>query len=178
MNVAHLVPAKKFISAFAVVVLASVAMSQTGVAQVSNDPTAESEIIKQTMSKIRDVEKLDKYLEENRALKKANADLKKEIASIKKQLQKLTADLGQQAANIKKQLLQVPKFEIKAKLIGGGNDMAILKTGDRSIKVRLDTKMSVPVSDGVWVLMQVKKISKDMIELYFPELDRTVFLYD
>ena len=31
---------------------------------------------------------------------------------------------------------------------------------------------------GFWVLMHVKNISKEMIELYFPELERTVYLYD
>ncbi len=56
--------------------------------------------------------------------------------------------------------------------------MALLKSKDTVIRIRANTEMSVPVTDGVWVLMQVKKISRDMIELYFPELERTVYLYD
>ena len=56
--------------------------------------------------------------------------------------------------------------------------MALLKSKDTVIRIRDKTEMSVTVADGVWVLMQVKNISKDMIELYFPELERTVYLYD
>ena len=147
-------------------------------AQDKQDPTAQSDVIQKTMSKIREVEKLDTYIEQNKALKATNEQLKKELASIKKQVAKLTTDLTQQTAKLRKQLLQMPTFEVKSKILGGGREMAILQSKDRSYRIRLNTEMSVAVADGIWVLMQVKKISKDMIELHFPELERTVYLYD
>lgn len=146
--------------------------------QDKKDPTLQSDVIKQTLSKIRDVERLETFIQQNNALKEENKKLKADIASINKQLAKLSKDLEQQTANLRRQLLQMPTFEVQTKLIGIRGSMAVLKTKDKSLRIRDKTEMSVPVAEGVWVLMQVKKISKDMIELYFPELDRTVFLYD
>jgi len=147
-------------------------------AQEKQDPTAESDVIKQTMSKIREVEKLDSYVEQNKALTASNKQLQAELAGIKKQVAKLTADLTEQTAKLRKQLLQMPTFEIKSKILGGGRNMAILQSKDRNFRIRVNTEMSVPVSEGIWVLMQVKNISKELIELHFPELERTVYLYD
>ena len=161
------------------VVVASLVFGATYVpAQIASDPTKDSDLIQKTMSKIQDVEKLDQYIQQNEELKKANKELKAEIASIKKQLDKLNKNVKDQEAKLRKQLLNIPTFDVAAKILGGGNDMAILKMKDRKLRIRTDTKISVPVKDGVWVLMQVKKISKEMIELYFPELERTVYLYD
>ena len=166
--------------AFAVSALVAIQFAFAGncSAQEKQDPTAESDVIKQTLSKIRDVEQLNTFQEQNKALKSENGKLKGEIASIKKQLAKLTQDLAQQTAKLRKQLLQMPTFEVQSKVLGGGKSMALLKSKDKVIRIRDNTEMSVAVADGVWVLMQVKKISKDMIELHFPELERTVYLYD
>lgn len=147
-------------------------------AQDKKDPTAESDVIKQTLSKIRDVERLDTFVQQNQALKEENKKLKSDIASINKQIAKLTKDLEQQTSMLRKQLLQMPTFEVQSKLIGAGRSMALLKSKNAIIRIRDKTELSVAVADGVWVLMQVKNISKDMIELYFPELERTVYLYD
>lgn len=141
------------------------------------DPTKKSEMINKTISKIRDVEKLDTFIAQNNVLKQENAKLKSEVASIKKQLTKLQADLKQQDVKIRKQLLQMPTFQVQSKVISGKNSVAYLKTKDTLLRVRSNMKMSVPISDGVWVLMDVKEISKDMIVLEFPELERTVYLY-
>jgi seryl-tRNA synthetase len=143
-----------------------------------NDPTAPSDVIEQTLAKIRDVEQLNSFVEQNQALKAENVKLKADVASIQKQIAKLTKDLAEQTAKLRKQLLQMPTFQVQSKVIGGGRSMALLKSKDTVIRIRANTEMSVPVTDGVWVLMQVKKISRDMIELYFPELERTVYLYD
>ena len=72
----------------------------------------------------------------------------------------------------------MPTFNVQSKIINGNRSAAILKSKDTIIRIRNSTQLSVPVSDGVWVLMHVKNISKEMIELYFPELERTVYLYD
>jgi len=161
-----------------VFLLLPIGLESSGQAQEKKDPTDQSEIIKQTLSKIRDVERLDTFVQQNNALKEENKKLKADIASINKQIAKLTKDLADQTANLRRQLLQMPTFEVQAKLLGMGGSMALLKTKDKIIRIRNNTEMSVPVADGVWVLMQVKKISKDMIELHFPELERTVYLYD
>ncbi len=100
------------------------------------------------------------------------------MLSINKQVAELTKELADQQAKLRKQLLQMPSFELKAKVIGNGEGMAILKSKERYFRIRTDTKMSVPVADGVYVLMHVKKISKEVIELHFPELERDLFLYD
>ena len=147
-------------------------------AQEKKDPTAASDVIQQTLSKIRDVERLDTFVEQNKALVEENKKLKADIASINKQIAKLTKDLTDQTAMLRKQLLQMPTFEVQSKIIGDSLGMALLKSKDTVIRIRDKTKMSVTVADGVWVLMEVKNISKDMIELYFPELERTVYLYD
>lgn len=154
------------------------AITPTMDAQEKQDPTAPSTVIEQTLSKIRDVEKLDTYVQQNATLVQENKTLKAEIASIQKQIAKLSKDLELQTINLRKQLLQMPTFNVQTKIINGVRSAAILKSKDTIIRIRNNTQLSVPVSDGVWVLMQVKNISKEMIELYFPELERTVYLYD
>ena len=153
-------------------------LATTAQAQETKDPTAQSDVIQQTLSKIRDVERLDTFVAQNLALKEENKQLKASIASIQKQVTKLTKDLADQTALLRKQLLQMPTFEVQSKILGNSQGMALLKSKDTVIRIRDKTKMSVTVADGVWVLMEVKNISKDMIELYFPELERTVYLYD
>lgn len=153
-------------------------LASTTQAQEKKDPTAPSDVIQQTLSKIRDVERLDTFVEQNKALVAENKKLKADIASINKQIAKLTKDLEEQTAMLRKKLLQMPTFEVQSKIIGDGLGMALLKSKDTVIRIRDKTKLSVTVADGVWVLMEVKNISKDMIELYFPELERTVYLYD
>jgi hypothetical protein len=72
----------------------------------------------------------------------------------------------------------MPSFEVKAKVMGNGRVMAILQYQDKTVRIRANTKMSIRVADGVYVLTEVTKISKDVIELHFPELDRDLYLYD
>jgi predicted nuclease with TOPRIM domain len=153
-------------------------ITSTTDAQEKQDPTAPSTVIEQTLSKIRDVEKLDTFVQQNATLVQENKKLKAEIASIQKQIAKLSKDLELQTVNLRKQLLQMPTFNVQSKIINGNRSAAILKSKNTIIRIRNNTQLSVPVSDGVWVLMQVKNISKEMIELYFPELERTVYLYD
>ena len=147
-------------------------------AQEKKDPTAPSDVIKATLSKIRDVERLDAFVEQNNALVAENKQLKTDIAAIQKQLAKLTKDLADQTVKLRKQLLQMPTFQVQSKVISRDRSMAILKSRDAVLRIRTNTEMSVPVADGVWILMQVKNISRDMIELHFPELGRTVYLYN
>jgi hypothetical protein len=147
-------------------------------AQEIQDPTQQSNVIKETMAKIRDVEKLDSYISENTELKTQNKMLQEQLASLSKQVADLTLQLSQQRELLQRQLLQIPNFEVKSKIIGVGKETAVLQTGEKLIRIRNDTELSVPVSDGVWVLMKVEKISKDFIQLNFPEMSRTIYLYD
>ncbi|MFT5301453.1 MAG: hypothetical protein ACI87E_001936 [Mariniblastus sp.] len=150
----------------------------TAESQERKDPTADSDVIEKTLSKIRDVERLDAFLEQNKVLTAANKALLAELASIKVQIAKLNKDMTEQTAKLRRQLLQMPTFEVQSKILGGARNMALLKSKDKVIRIRDKTVMSVAVTDGVWVLMQVENISIDMIQLYFPELDRRVYLYD
>ena len=141
------------------------------------DPTANSEVINKTISKIRDVERLDSFIQQNNALKAENAKLKQSVASIQQQLNSLKKQMEQQNAKLRKQLLQMPTFQVMSKVLAGSRSVAYLKTKTTMLRVRSNMELSVPVSDGVWVLMKVKEISKDMIVLEFPELERTIYLY-
>lgn len=147
-------------------------------AQEVQDPTQQSSVIKETMAKIREVEKLDAYIAENSSLKETNKGLSQQLASLTKQVNELTQQLAQQKELLQRQLLQMPSFEVKSKIIGAGKETAVLQTGNKMIRIRSDTELSVPVSEGVWVLMRVEKISKDFIQLSFPEMARTIYLYD
>jgi len=169
----------RFVVSAILFAVATFTCSSNAIAQdKKDDPTAPSDVIAQTLAKIRDVEQLNTFVEQNQALQAENVKLKADVASIQKQIAKLTKDLAEQTLKLRKQLLQMPTFQVQSKVIGGGHAMALLKSKDTVIRIRDNTEMSVPVTDGVWVLMQVKNISKDMIELYFPELERTVYLYD
>ena len=144
----------------------------------NKDPTAKTNIMEETLSKIRNVDQLDKFQKENATLKTQNKTLKGQVASLTKQVQKLTNDLKVENERMKKQLLQLPSFRLKSKVVGAQRSIALLQHGDRTLKIRDNTEMSVLVKDGVWVLMRVEKITKETIELKFPELDRTIILYD
>ena len=169
------------ISLFLFVVVASLGSALDLAAQdKKKDPTVDSDVIKKTMSKIREVEKLDAYVAQNKQLVDANKALQKQIASINKQVAKLQKDLAGQQAKLRKQLLQMPSFKVKAKIIGNGKNMALLqmKSQERPLLITSEVPVSIQVSDGVYLLMQVKKISKNAIELHFPELERDLFLYN
>ncbi len=149
------------------------------------DPTAKTNMMAETLNKIRNVEQLDKFVKENSALKTENKGLKanignlnKQIAGLNKQIQKLTNDLKAENERMKKQLLQLPSFELKSRVVGPERSTALLKQGERTLKIREGMEMSVLVKDGVYVLMKVDKISKEAVELSFPELSRTIILYD
>jgi seryl-tRNA synthetase len=148
------------------------------IAQSKTDPASATPIINETLGKIRNVEQLDKFIAENTKLKNENKGLKVQLASLGKQVAKLTNDLKKENERMKKQLLQLPTFELKSKIVGENNAIAVFKQGEKYLRVRQGTKMSVLVKDGVWVLMHVEKISKDVIELKFPELDKSIIFYD
>lgn len=142
-----------------------------------NDPTAKSDILNKTISKIRDVERLDTFIQQNKVLQDENKKLKQTIASIQKELTKIKATINQQELKIRKQFEKMPTFQVQSKVISGKNSVAYLKTQETSLRIRANSEMSVPVKGGGWVLMKVKEISKDMIVLEFPELERTLYLY-
>lgn len=142
------------------------------------DPASASDVIEKTLSKIRDVEQLDKYISENRLLKQQNKSLQGQIASLGKKVAKLTKDLQEENARMKRQLLELPSFQLKSKIIGRTKAMAILQHKENNIRIRDDTEMSVLVKEGVWVLMKVEKISKEVVVLSFPELNKSITLYD
>ena len=154
------------------------AWSTQSYAQENTDPASDSKIIKETLSKIRQVEQLDNFIQQNNELKAENGELKKQIASLDKQVKKLTQELKVENERLRKQLLQLPTFEVKSKLVGATRSVAVLQFEQKSIRIRQGLQMSVPVANGVWTLMKVLKISNEFIELEFPELERTILLYD
>jgi uncharacterized protein YlxW (UPF0749 family) len=144
----------------------------------AQDPTQDSDIMKAMMSKIRDVENLDTFVNENKTLREENTTLKTQLASLTKSVNELTQQLAQQKEVLQRQLLQLPSFEVKSKIIGNGTAMAVLDSSGKQYRIREATELSVQAADGIWVLMRVEKISKDFIELSFPEMSRRLFLYD
>ena len=159
--------------------LLSLGLSSTAVAQEEKaDPATNSNIIDETLRKIREVDNLDRYIELNKTLQKENGELKGQIASLQQQVTKLTEELKVENDRLRKQLTELPTFEVKSKMVSATRSMAVLQFGDRSIRIREGTQTDVPVSNGVWTLMNVKKISNELIEIEFPKLERTVILYD
>ncbi len=158
-----------------VVLLASNAIAQE---KKKVDPAAKTDVMKQTLNKIKNVQQLDKYIAENGKLKAENKTLKGQIATLSKQVAKLTNDLKKENERMKKQLLQLPSFKLKSKIVSKRSSLALLEDGDRTIRVRNGTERSVLVKPGVYVLMKVEKITTDGIVLHFPELDRRITLYD
>ncbi len=146
--------------------------------QEPQDPASNTDVIQETLNKIREVEQLDKYIQENNTLKSENTSLKQQVASLTQQLAQVKQELQTLNDRLRKQLIELPTFEIKSKLVGDELSIAVLQFGEKSIRIRSDLEMSVPVSDGVWTLMKVVKITKERIELQFPDLDRVVVLYD
>ena len=142
------------------------------------DPAAKTDVMKQTLNKIKNVQQLDKFIAENKKLKQENKGLKGQITALSKQVAKLTNDLKKENERMKKQLLQLPSFKLKSKIVGKKSSLALLEDGDRTIRVRTGTERSVLVKPGVYVLMKVEKISTEGIVLHFPELDRRIKLYD
>lgn len=142
------------------------------------DPASPTPMIEETMRTIREVENLNKYVQENLALKKENADLKNQIASLTKEVQKLTQQIATQTDTIRKQLLSLPELKIQSKVIAPNDARAVLDVGGKLIRIRENVEMSIPVENGVWTLINVQKISKDVVEINFSELGRMITIYD
>ncbi len=142
------------------------------------DPATDTQVIEETLGKIRDVENLEKFIAENETLKGENNSLKEQVASLAEQVKKLTEELQAENERLRKQLLHLPEFTVKSRLVSASRATAVLQFGEKSIRIRRGVEMSVPVEGGVWTLMNVKNISNDFIELEFPELERTIVLYD
>ncbi len=152
--------------------------NQTQQEPVQQDPATPTPVITETLRTIREVENLNRYIEQNDSLAKENKELKNEVASLATQVKKLTQEIATQNERLRKQLLTLPEVKIQSKVIGQGTAQAILDIGGRSIRIRNQVKMSIPVENGVWTLIQVEKITKDVVEIRFLELDRLVTIYD
>lgn len=166
---------KQILTALALMAL----LSTTVAAQdQKGDPTSESDMIKETLAMIKEVEKLNYYLQQIQTLTTENKSLKGQIATLTKQVAGLTKEVQTSNERLRKQLLSLPPFEIRSKVIGTKSAMAVLKLGERIIRIRNDMEMNVPVENGIWTLMKVEKISKDIVVLNFTELDRVITIYD
>ncbi len=142
------------------------------------DPTAESDVIQETLKTIKEVERLNEYIAQNKSLLESNKNLVAQIAILTKQIADLTKQVATQNDSIRKQLLSLPPLVVRAKVIGPTSSMAVIGFGDTSIRIRSEMKMNVPVQNGIWTLMEVNKITKDVIELNFTELGRVITIYD
>lgn len=156
----------------------SVAPSAHAQDRNNQDPTAESDVISETLKTIKEIEKLDTYLAQNKTLIEANKALTAQIAILTKQVAELTKQVATQNDSIRKQLLSLPPLVVHSKIIGPNSSMAVIGFGETSIRIRSDMKMTVPVQNGIWTLMEVDKITKDIIELNFTELGRVITIYD
>ncbi len=142
------------------------------------DPATRTDIITETLKTIREVDKLNEYIEQNKGLRDENQTLKQQIASLTTQVGQLTQEIQTQNEQLKRQLLTLPEFTIKSKVVSRGGGQAILDVGGKSIRIRENVQMSIPVENGVWTLIQVQKITKEVVEINFLDLDRVVTLYD
>ena len=150
----------------------------SGFSNAQDDPASQTDVIKQTLNTIKEVEKLNEYIQSNATLAAENKSLKDQVASLSKQIQQLTVQIQTSNETLRKQLLSLPEVEVKSKMVSRNGAVAVLKLGERLVRIRDKVEMSVPVENGIWTLMRVEKISKDVIELKFIELDRTVTIYN
>jgi hypothetical protein len=150
----------------------------SGLAIAQEDPASDTPIISETLGKIKEVENLDKYIAANAQLTEDNKVLREQIAGLTVQVQKLTQDLLIENERLRKQSLELPDFTVKARIFSSTSAMAVLQYGEKTIRIREGTRLSVPIPSGIWVLMEVQKISKDTIELRFPELERDIVIFD
>lgn len=157
----------------------------TGTALAQDDPATQSNLIEETLKTIKEVESLNQYIAQieelkkaNKSLNDANKGLQGQIASLGKQVAQLTEEIKTSNETLRKQLLTLPEFKVKSKLVGKNSAIAVLDMGGKLVRIRDKVKMSVPVENGVWTLMEVQKITKDVIELKFTELDRVITIYN
>ena len=150
-----------------------------------DDPATQSNLIAETLKTIKEVENLNAYMTQIEELKKANGSLQQankglqgQIASLGKQVAQLTAQIKTSNETLREQLLTLPDFKVKSKLVGKTSAIAVLEMGDNVVRIRDKMKMNVPAENGVWTLMEVQKITKDVIELNFIELDRVITIYN
>lgn len=143
-----------------------------------DDPATQTNVMEETLKTIKEVENLNQYLAENKSLRSENKQLKGQLASLTKQIQQLTNQIKTSNETLRKQLLTLPQFEVKSKMVSASSAVAVLDMGGKLVRIRDKVEMSVPVQNGVWTLMRVEKITKDVIELKFLELDRTVTIYN
>ena len=149
---------------------------QVGLSQ--DDPATQTTVMEETLKTIKEVEKLNQYIESNQALTTQNKELNGQIASLSKQVQELTAQIQTSNETLRKQLLSLPEFKVKSKMVSKSGAIAVLEMGTKIVRIRDKVEMSVPVENGVWTLMRVEKITKDVIELKFLELDRIITIYN
>lgn len=150
-----------------------------------DDPATQSNLIEETLKTIKEVENLNQYIAKieelqkaNKSLNETNKGLQGQIASLGKQVAQLTEEVKTSNETLRKQLLTLPEFKVKSKLVGKSSAIAVLDMGGKLVRIRDKVKMSVPVENGVWTLMEVQKITKDVIELKFTELDRVITIYN
>lgn len=162
-----------------------VALLFTGTVSAQDDPATQSSLIEETLKTIKEVENLNQYIAQIEELRKANGSLKEsnkklqgQIASLGKQVGQLTEEIKTSNETLRKQLLTLPEFKVKSKLVSRSSAIAVLDMGGKLVRIRDKVKMSVPVENGVWTLMEVQKITKDVIELKFTELDRVITIYN
>lgn len=142
------------------------------------DPASDTKIIEETLGKIRDIERLDELLAANQQLAEQNKDLQKQIGELKQQVTQLTNELKLENERLRKQQIRLPEFVAKSRVIGTFGAVATIEFGDRQIRLREGLKMTIPIADDAWTLMEVQKITKDAIEIQFPELDRQITIHD
>ncbi len=162
-----------------------VSLMTAGTAIAQDDPATQSNLIEETLKTIKEVESLNQYIAQIAELQKANGSLQEannalqgQIASLGKQVGQLTEEVRTSNETLRKQLLTLPEFKVKSKLVSGSSAIAVLDMGGKLVRIRDKVKMSVPVENGVWTLMEVQKITKDVIELKFTELDRVITIYN
>jgi len=128
------------------------------------DPATPSPKIREALELIRRVEEYDQLAREMQRLKAENDGLQQTIANLQEQLSKKSTE--------------VPEIIVRAKAIATGDALAMLEVGGATVRVRQGSELLVPAGRGENTPMRINHISPESIEVEFPELNRTVFLYD
>lgn len=133
-------------------------------------------------------DKVEELMQEVERLRAANAQLLETIDQMKEQTDRDDLSNDPATASLKMRRIldatesgagvSVPAVTLKSKAVDDFQAIAVLGFGGTSLRVRPDVEVLIPVADGQLTSMKVTKIDMDVVQLEFPQLEQTVWLYD
>ena len=164
------------------------------------DPTQPSKLIQETKEKIRNVEQYDKLkrdfdklvVDKSEMESKLNNqidELTKEKDNLQTEIANLKADFAKQLAEMRNALkamqteekvqkeIRLPEIEVKSKAIGDFQSIVTLSINGKSAYFQQGEMTKISIDGQKATAMVVKSISRNLVEIDFPELNRSLALH-